>query len=234
MKKPSPSTYLHRHKHLMLLIVAVSGLTIQPLLRFDSVGPIVYEMFGYALLLAVFLVIFQRGLRRWIALAIGVPAIVSNVAIHSLHGDPKFWATMTYHCLGVMFLSFAVGVILRDIFLSKRIGHDQILGACSGYMLAGVAWGNLYVVVDILYPGSFNVAPGLAWQLQQDDARRFLFNYFSFATLTTVGYGDVTPLAPAACSLAWLEAMFGQFYMAVFIGQLIGLKLIQPPEKLVD
>ncbi len=74
----------------------------------------------------------------------------------------------------------------------------------------------------------------MEWQLHQDDARRFLFNYFSFSTLTTVGYGDVTPLAPAACSLSWLEAMFGQFYMAVFIGQLIGLKLIQPPEKLVD
>jgi len=219
---------VHRHKHLLLLVVAIVGLSLQPLTHRTGIGPIVFELLEYLLLLVVFLVIFHRRVERRIALSVGVPAIAASIVGNLTTGETSTAAMTTYHVLGVLFLGFAVAVILRGVFSSERIGHDQILDVFSGYLLAGIAWGNLYVMLHMLVPDAFNVAAGLAWQLEADDSRRFLFNYFSFITLTTVGYGDVTPLAPAACVLAWLEAMFGQFYTAVFVGQLIGLKLSQP------
>jgi len=215
------------YKHLVLLLVAICGLTLQPLTRLVTHGLVLYELFAYALILFVFLSVFEdRGERR-VAVVIGLPAIVANLIGFVATGTTKTAAMLTYHGLLVTFLTFAVAVILRGVFRSGRIGADQIIGAFSGYLLAGVVWANLYVAIYLLVPNAFHVAEGLVWQLQNDDSRRLLFCYFSFLTLTTVGYGDLTPLAPMACSLAWLEAMFGQFYVAVFVGQLIGLKLTQ-------
>jgi hypothetical protein len=52
-----------------------------------------------------------------------------------------------------------------------------------------------------------------------------LFNHLSFVTLTTLGYGDITPISALACGLTWIEAIFGQFYVAVYVGQLVGMRL---------
>jgi hypothetical protein len=122
-------------------------------------------------------------------------------------------------------------VILRGLFEEKLIRADQILGAVCGYLLAGAAWGNLYLLAELLLPGSFSVKPEIAWQLREEHTRRFLFNYFSFATITTLGYGGITPIDPAAASLSWLEAVFGLFYVAVVVAQLVGLKLSQRVEQ---
>jgi len=96
-----------------------------------------------------------------------------------------------------------------------------------GYLLAAVAWGNAYAVVYALWPASFRVADAIAWQLAGWHLRRYLFNYFSVMTLTTMGFGDITPASLLAYSLVWLEVVFGQFYLAVVVAQLVGLKLAQ-------
>src|SRR5262249_17314180 len=65
----------------------------------------------------------------------------------------------------------------------------------------------------------------IAWRLSQPHLRRALFDYLSFATLTGLGYADITPLGPPADSLSWLEVLFGQFYMAAVVAQPGGLQL---------
>lgn len=217
-----------RHKHVVLLLTAILGLSLQPLMHLLPLGLVLFELCAYALILFVFLSVFERVGERRIALAIGLPAIAANLIGHFSSSTVKAVAMPIFHGLLVAFLAFAVGVILRGVFRRGRIGADQIVGAIAGYLLAGIAWANLYVVVYLFVPDAFSIAEGLRWQLHGEVTRRFLFNYYSFITLATVGYGDVSPLAPTACSLAWLEALFGQFYTAVFIGQLIGLKLAQP------
>ena len=79
-------------------------------------------------------------------------------------------------------------------------------------------------------PGSFAVAPEIRWQLDDPLLRRALFTYVSFATLTGLGYNDVTAVAPLANTLTWLEAMSAQFYLAVVIAQIVGMKLAQVVE----
>ena len=134
---------------------------------------------------------------------------------------------MAYHVSITLFVAFAVGVIVRDIFRRHAISFDEVIGAFCGYLLLGLVWGNLYVVVEVLAPGVFAVAPDIRWQLDDLHLRRALFNYVSFATMASLGYNDVTAVAPIANILTWLEAMTAQFYLAVVIAQIVGMKIAQ-------
>ncbi len=76
-------------------------------------------------------------------------------------------------------------------------------------------------------PGAFTVSSDIAAQLGDWRLKRSLFAYLSLTTLTSMGYGDITPVSQPAYSLSWMEVMLGQFYMAVVVAQLVGLKLAQ-------
>jgi hypothetical protein len=136
-------------------------------------------------------------------------------------------SAVAYHGLVTLFLGSAVGVLVRDIFRHRSIGFDDILGAFAGYILLGVVWGNLYATVELLAPGAFSVNPDIRWQLDDWHLRRALFNYLSFTTMASLGYNDITPAAPIANTLTWIEVMTAQFYLAVVIAQIVGLKLAQ-------
>jgi hypothetical protein len=88
-----------------------------------------------------------------------------------------------------------------------------------------MAWGVLYSLLDATWPGSFEVGARLAEQVRADESRIHMFTYYSFITMTTVGYGDVSPLSTPARTCAWLEALTGQFYLAVLVAGLVGALL---------
>ncbi len=79
--------------------------------------------------------------------------------------------------------------------------------------------------------GSFQASGELADTLKSPEARGPVLVYYSFVTMTTVGYGDITPVSPPARTLAWLEAMMGQFYIAVLVAALVGIRVSQGPVK---
>ncbi len=108
-----------------------------------------------------------------------------------------------------MFLALAVSVILRHLFERRAVNVDDILGTLCGYLLAAMAWANVYAMIELLAPGAFDVAGPIRPALGQWHERESLFLYFSLTTLTTIGYGDVTPVASAARSAATLEGVFG-------------------------
>jgi hypothetical protein len=136
-------------------------------------------------------------------------------------------ASVAYHASVALFLGFAVAVIVRDVFRHRSIGLDEIFGAFGGYILLGLVWGNLYVLVEVIAPGSFAVSAEVRWQLDDWHLRRALFNYVSFATMASLGYNDVTAVTPLANTLTWLEAMSAQFYLAVVIALVVGMKIAQ-------
>ena len=129
--------------------------------------------------------------------------------------------------VAVLFLGFAVTVILRGIFQPKPFHTDDLLGVVCGYLILGLAWGNLYRVADTMAPNSFRVESDVAAELKGQSGRRHLFDTFSFVTLTCVGDTKVVPIGQTASTLTWLEAVIGQFYMAIVVAQLVGLKLTQ-------
>jgi len=110
-------------------------------------------------------------------------------------------------------------VLLAQVFRSGRVTHVRIQGAIAAYLLLGSAYAHGYHIAEILHPGSFSVPTG--GMLSAVD-----WTYFSFVTLTTVGYGDITPLQPIARTLAVGEALSGQLYLAVMIARLVAMEIV--------
>jgi ion channel len=107
-------------------------------------------------------------------------------------------------------------VVLAKTFRAGPVNVHRIQGAVAAYLLFGLAWALAYEIVDLLGGGAFagpvSAEPG-----------RYHFIYFSFVTLTTVGYGDLTPVHPVARSLAVAEALIGQLYPAILLARLVSL-----------
>ena len=190
-------------------------------------GGVFCDVVLFAICLYIFFIVFGGRREMRTALALILPAFASNFAIYLLAGGPKIVAEVLYHCFMVMFLGFTVAVILGDILRKSVIGADDVVGALCGYILVALVWASLYTLTFVLAPETFSVSKDIVWRLGEWHQRRALFDYLSFTTLMTLGYGDLTPIGPPAYTLTWLEVMFGQFYMAVVVAQLVGLKLAQ-------
>ncbi len=198
-------------------MVILGCMAIQPFVHGKMVGLFVYDLILGTLIVAVVLAIFQRRYERIIGLTFGTLALFGDCTRNEI----------LFHAAMPLLLGFGFAVILRSIFEQKVIRFDDVLGAVCGYLLVGIAWANLYILTSLLVPDSFQMNTNLVASITDPHARRFVFNYFSFVTLTTIGYGDILPTSPLAASLAWIEAMFGQFYMAVLVAQLVGLNMAQ-------
>lgn len=218
-------------RHQVLLLAVVIMLLAQPLTHGALAGLILYDLMLALVLLGAFAVVFQRMRERFASLAIVVPAIVGNWATYGLTDQSQFVCAVIHHAATIAFTGFTVTVILRGVFKQKVIRTDDVAGVICGYLLAGVAWGHCYLLAELVVPGSFSVNREIAWQLNDVHSRGFFFNCYSFGALTTSGYDDITPIRPFVSSLSWLEAMFGQFYLAVVVAQLVGLKLAQATTK---
>lgn len=219
---------LKDHKYALLLVVVLVALVGQPLVAGQSAG----ARFGYELLIAavvvsVLLVVFNFRWERQTALVLALPAIALTVARYPLSDGTLAPFAVTYHLSVALFFAFAVAVIVRDIFRNRAISLDAVLGAFAGYLLLGVAWGCLYAALDLVAPGSFSVNPEIRWQLDAWHLRGALFNFFSFSTMASLGYSDITAVKPLANTLTWLEVMTAQFYLAVVIAQIVGLKIAE-------
>jgi voltage-gated potassium channel len=219
-------TWLQRHKYL-LLVVTLGCLYIGQSTAHGLPGGRIFSDILTALIsLAVLLVVFEHRRERILALVVGIVVISSNLARYVPFAEAYQVPLNTVHYLLLtVFLGYAVAVILGNIFKKSAVGADDVLGAVSGYLIAGAAWSSLYALTDSLAPDSFTLAPAFVPLLSDWHGRTAVFNYFSIVTLTTMGYGDITPTRAPATSFAMLEAVFGQFYIAVVVAQLVGARM---------
>ncbi len=216
---------MRHHRYLILLVALVSFMLVESFAHRAVLGAFMSDVLMTLAAFAVFLVVFEGWRERAFALVTALAALVfawtrylplgeSTVQVHSL----------IHHVLMMVFLGFAVVVILTNIFARRAVTADDILGTICGYMLAGGCFANAFALAELLVPGSFSVAQE-SQVLREEHSRTALFNYFSMVTLTTMGYGDVTPVRAPATVIATLEAVFGQFYIAIVVAQLVGLRM---------
>jgi hypothetical protein len=123
----------------------------------------------------------------------------------------------------ITFFLGAACLIVRSFFQRDHVSFDSILGAVCGYLFLGLGWAVCYAIIENFHPGSFDAGESLAKLREGPALLPQLLIYFSFVTLTTVGYGDITPLSPPARTFAWMEAITGQFYLAVIVAALVTL-----------
>ena len=124
-----------------------------------------------------------------------------------------------------LYLSLLVYSFGRYIFSRKRIDVHLICAALCLYLIIGLLWGGLYHLLESVVPHSFSGV------LLENTASRWSrihhFNYFSFITMTTLGYGDITPQTAAATALCQAQAIIGQFFSVVLIARLVGIQVAQ-------
>ncbi len=118
----------------------------------------------------------------------------------------------------VVFYGFVVAQLLRFIVRAPRVDLNVLCAGISGFLMLGLLWMPLYLLVAQLDPGAFNLPGGASGTLDG-----FSAFFFSFVTLCTVGYGDITPVSKVARMLAVMEAITGLFYMAVLISRLVSV-----------
>ena len=128
--------------------------------------------------------------------------------------------------LVILWLGYAVALILTALFRMREVGTNAILGAIVAYVLVAVAFESLYLMVELIQPGSFT---GLPYGGNQAELESALL-YFSVVSITTMGYGDITPVSALSRSLASIEGMFGTLYLAVMIARLVGLHSSRPTD----
>jgi len=156
-----------------------------------------------------------KGSRRFyfLLVTIAVSGIVLNIVAARWPYDVavfgSFVAIMT-------FLLLAIVVTFRDVATDPEISANRIVGAVAVYLLLGVLWAVSYTIVDSIWPGSFTgFVPGMKSEWDSE------WLYYSFVTMTTLGYGDIAPVSPVARLLAYLQAIFGQLYIAILVAGLV-------------
>ena len=120
----------------------------------------------------------------------------------------------------LVFFTMTTIFACRQVLFSGSVDLNEIVGAICIYIFLAVAWALAYLLVEQLFPGSIPELEGADWR---DSMQRAL--YYSFVTMTTLGFGDISPLQPLARYLTYLEAVTGQFYIAVLVASLIGVRL---------
>lgn len=124
--------------------------------------------------------------------------------------------------LGLMlgFFLITTWVAGRKVLTAVEIDRNKIVGAVCLYLLLGMIWTTLFLIAEELQPGSFNGLRPDYWYNNFSDAV-----YFSFVTLTTLGYGDITPALPLPRFLVYMEAVIGQFYLAIMVASLVAMQI---------
>ena len=150
-------------------------------------------------------------------MALAVAGIVLNVAAVQTSAD---WLTYASFAAIMLFLLIAIGVTFHNVATDTEISANRIVGAVAVYLMLGVLWAVAYTITDFTWPGSFKgfeSHAGTAWNSE--------WLYFSFVTMTTLGYGDITPNNEWAGTLAYAQALIGQLYVALTIARVVGLQV---------
>ena len=225
-------------RHSALLAALVVAFTVRPLIGNGGAG---YIVFSAALLVLVLIALYninvdeligerenllvQNRRRRRIGWMLVAAAFAERLVVAYAHNR-------TFELVGsigwLLLLSFVTWSTLRGLLKQKAITSETISMSVSVYLMLAFTWGLLYVVIFLLQPDAFSVAgipapiPG-----QPADARPMfpILGYFSLITLSTVGYGDITPLTIQARFAAAAEGVTGQFYLAILVARLVGMQM---------
>ncbi|UCG71819.1 MAG: two pore domain potassium channel family protein [Chromatiales bacterium] len=196
------------------------------------IGPVLLEFgierFGFSILLSLNITLIVGvwsivDSRRWFWIGVSLAAftiIVSSIDI--------IWPSFTAEVIGltgiITFCFFSLVFTLTRLFQSpdRQITANRLIGAASVYLLLGLGFGVLNMLIALVLPGSYKgLTPG------GDGSVGIDLIYYTFVSMTTLGYGDVVPIRPLAQAVAYMSAVAGQFYIAILVAGLVGAYVAQ-------
>lgn len=191
-----------------------------------------YILFAGAMLWifgSVIATIWTTRRRKIVALVAGVVASLSGLITLYPELPPDIFrvCVITCACSYALFVLIAIGSMSHSVFVTDKVDSDRIVGSICIYLLIGMFFAFIFTTLDLINPASFNF--GLHGEPELQTFREYL--YFSYTTLTTLGYGDMTPQMPLSRLLTSFEAMIGPIYLAIMVARLVGMHISQSIKK---
>lgn len=157
-------------------------------------------------------------------LLLAIPTVILNWVGYAMASRGVFIA---HNLLLIVFFTFVAYHVLYAVLADRRVTLDTIRGAVCVYLLAGLAWAYVYGIILLTDANTFQFpSKSEATSMSAFGESNFSQTaYYSFVTMTTLGYGDIRPLTPPARTTSILQAVFGQFYLAVLVARLVALHI---------
>ena len=202
-----------------LLFVLLALMVGAPFLRSSLATELAFSL---VLLIALFAAAGKR------ALSVGAGVLVASTLVTKWLGYGMVSPTLTWisHAFSLVFEALVATVMIRTILASRRVTQETIAGAVCVYLFLALLWADAFVILELVEPGTFaipesHLPPG-AGPAEIRGLTGALI-YYSLVTISTLGYGDIVPLTRPAQSLAAMEAIAGQFYIAILVAWLVSL-----------
>jgi voltage-gated potassium channel len=242
---PDLGSLLQRNRFKLLLLTLVAVILISPAILdgLAHTAPVTARSIVFAftmgLLMAGAMVVRgERGDKRIFIVLFVASILLDTAAAFVWPAEMAFWN----HGLRILFLGFLIVELARHLLRPETVSFDTLCASLCVYLLIGLIWTNIYVIVETRAPRSIvsTIDSGRQSGTSDSELERLIHMlYFSFSTLTSVGYGDVVPRTNIARMLAVTEALVGQCYLLVMVSRLVGLHVAQAmpggtPDKATD
>ena len=211
--------------YLLLLIALVSLIGIYPLMTTNGITRLPLTLFLITTMLTGALVLSNNRLNQVVSLFSGSLMLIAGTINDYLHPAESLVA-LSYLAGAIFFLHVSL-VLIYDIFsYRKKVAAGLLYGAISVYLLIGISFAFSFSLIELIHPNSFRGAFEEAGFTSTFSSML----YFSFITLTTLGYGDISPLTRQAIVLSYLEAICGQMYLTILVPRLVGMYISRDSE----
>ena len=207
-----------KSRFIYIIVAIILVLLINPFIRpLGLIGHLISTLLLAMIPLASAHALTEDRKKAIIVLLIAAPFVILDGLNVFFTNRPLMVVAFSF---GTILYFYIVFLLVKNLLSIRVITADLIYCAISIYLLIGIMWAGIYTVLEGIWPGSFSGTSGTVDLL-----------YFSFVTLTTVGFGDVAPLSVLGKRLAVFEAAMGSIYMAVIIAMIVGRYMSMPVEQ---
>jgi hypothetical protein len=224
-----PEFTSHKYSFQGLLVTILFIMIAYPLLHPSNFTRLIFQILITGILIFSIYSLIQNKRQFAIGLFLAVPTLALGwIGLYT----SAYSITVIGLMFRILFFGYIIFVFLTSIFKTRKITSDLIYGSICIYLLMGIEWSFIYSLSEVIRPGSFELSSIIqGTEITTYDTHSISphFIYFSFTTLTTLGYGDILPKTLSSKFLTSLEAITGQFYVAVLVARLVALHLIQNP-----
>jgi len=190
----------------------------------------IFHVLYSLVLISGMLAVVQENRLRFLLTTLSIFSLVGTWSNYSAGSNVNITYILIDRIIALTYLGIIAGLILREVVLCKRVTVDTLMGSICAYLLIAAAWGITYSAIELTDPNSFRIPAQLNHDRMDYITSLNTWFYYSFMSLTTLGYTEIRPESRPAGTLTWLEAMAGQFYLALLVARLVGLHTVPVSE----
>jgi VanZ family protein len=211
---PHPWEQIQQQRCFLLFLALLALLVALPFLSETTHGRVIIALVNVMVLLTAVAAVGRSWFSFVIAFILVLPALVFRLL--AFESNSPGYLALSWGCNAV-FYTFTLANLLNYVLRRDFMTADKLYGAVAAYMLVAILWAFLYGVLQYFYPGAYAVG-GTPKVLDMGE-----MIYFSFTTLSTAGFGDITPMLIQSRFLTILEMTTGVMYVAILIARLTGV-----------